>query len=190
MTIKNNPSPFSSITWHQKEPWSCVAYSHCSTNDPHIKWIHSYCFPYNCVTKPLAILQRVIKSQRVLILSYISAKQKSVSFLSETFVVKFLDLIFNFPVSRKSNYQKKKKKKSDTKYQEKMTVLLCPSEKMSPHFTLHMESSSYFGRWVEQHLLSALFLFLFQWYTKEVFMFGMYLIPISIYTLKHTINYI
>ena len=111
VTIKNNPSPFSSITWHQKEPWSCVAYSHCSTNDPHIKWIHSYCFPYNCVTKPLAILQRVIKSQRVLILPYISAKQKSVSFLSETFVVKFLDLIFNFPVSRKSNYQKKKKKK-------------------------------------------------------------------------------
>ena len=111
MTIKNNPSPFSSITWHQKEPWSCVAYSHCSTNDPHIKWIHSYCFPYNCVTKPLAILQRVIKSQRVLILPYISAKQKSVSFLSETFVVKFLDLILNFPVSRKSNYQKKKKKK-------------------------------------------------------------------------------
>ena len=37
--------------------------------------------------------------------------------------------------------------------------------------------------WNELHLFPALFLFWFQWYTEEVFMFGIYLVPISIHKL-------
>ena len=64
MNINNNTAPFVSITWHQKEPLGCVVYSHCPTNDSLNKCIHS-CLPWNYVTKPFVILQRVIKSQKV-----------------------------------------------------------------------------------------------------------------------------
>ena len=42
--------------------------------------------------------------------------------------------------------------------------------------------------WNELHLFPALFLFWFQWYTEQVFMFGVYLVPISIYKLKRQIK--
>ena len=107
MNINNNTAPFVSITWHQKDPLGCVVNSHGGTNDSYNKCIHGSCLLYNYVTKPFGILQRVIVSQRVLITPYIWTQQKSTSFLSEKFVAKFSDVIFNFPVSWKSNYQTK-----------------------------------------------------------------------------------
>ena len=40
----------------------------------------------------------------------------------------------------------------------------------------------------ELHLFSVLFLFWFQWHTEQVFMFGKYLVPISIYKFKRQIK--
>ena len=65
MNINNNTSPFVSITWHQKEPLGCVAYSHYPHNDSYGKCIYGCCLPFSFVTKPFSILQTVIKSQRV-----------------------------------------------------------------------------------------------------------------------------
>ena len=107
MNINNNTALFVSITWHQKDPLGCVVNSHGQTNDSYNKCIHGSCLLCNYVTKPFGILQRVIVSQRVLIIPYIWTQQKSTSFLSEKFVAKFSDVIFNFPVSWKSNYQTK-----------------------------------------------------------------------------------
>ena len=39
-------------------------------------------------------------------------------------------------------------------FQEKMMYLLCPSEKMAPHFKQHMETFSYFVRWVQCLILT------------------------------------
>ena len=91
MNVNNNTAPFVSITWHQKESLSCVVYSHCPTNGSYSKCIHGGFLPCNYVTKPFGILQRVIKSQRVLISPYIWVQQKPISYLSEKFVVKFSD---------------------------------------------------------------------------------------------------
>ena len=66
VNINNNTAPFVFITWHQKEPLGCVVYSHCPTKDSYNKCIHSSCLPWDYVIKPFGILQRVIKSQRVL----------------------------------------------------------------------------------------------------------------------------
>ena len=107
MNINNNTALFVSITWHQKDPLGCVVNSHGRTNGSYNKCIHGSCLLYNYVTKPFGILQRVIVSQRVLITPYIWTQQKSTSFLSEKFVAKFSDVIFNFLVSWKSNYQTK-----------------------------------------------------------------------------------
>ena len=102
----DNTAPFVSITWHQMEPLDCVVYSHCPTNDSYNKCMLSCYLPYSHVIKPFGILQRVVKSQKVLISSYIWKQQKKISFLSETFVAKFSDLFLNFQVSWKGNYLK------------------------------------------------------------------------------------
>ena len=102
----DNTAPFVSITWHQMEPLDCVVYSHCPTNDSYNKCMLSCYLPYNHVIKPFGILQRVVKSQKVLMSSYIWKQQKKISFLSETFVAKFSDLFLNFQVSWKGNYLK------------------------------------------------------------------------------------
>ena len=61
MNINSNIAPFVSITWHQKEPLGCVVYLHFPNNDSYSKCIHSCCLPCSYVTKPVGILQRVIK---------------------------------------------------------------------------------------------------------------------------------
>ena len=48
---------------------------------------------------PFGILQRVIKTQRVLISPYICTQQKSISLLSEIFVATFSNIILNFKFS-------------------------------------------------------------------------------------------
>ena len=149
MNVNNNTAPFLSITWHQKDPLGCVVNSHGQTNDSYNKCIHGSCLLCNYVTKPFGILQRVIVSQRVLIIPYIWTQQKSTSFLSEKFVAKFSDVIFNFPVSWKSNYQTK----FQTTYQcaafkKKCCFFFFLPEEMSPHFKVHMETFSYFVKWV------------------------------------------
>ena len=68
--ITNNIATFVSITWHQKERLGYVVYSHFLTNDWYnicIVCIHSCCLPWNYVTKPLGLLQRVINIQKVYI---------------------------------------------------------------------------------------------------------------------------
>ena len=64
----SNTAPMISVKWHQKDPFFCVVYSHCTTNDSYNICIHGCCLLYNYVIKPFGILQRVIKNQRVLIL--------------------------------------------------------------------------------------------------------------------------
>ena len=66
-SITNNIAPFLSTTWHQKETFGCVVYSHCPTNDSYHKCIDSCCLPCNYVTKSFGIFQRVLKSQKVFI---------------------------------------------------------------------------------------------------------------------------
>ena len=61
MNINSNIAPFVLITWHQKEPLGCVVYLHFPNNDSYSKCIHSCCLPCSYVTKPVGILQRVIK---------------------------------------------------------------------------------------------------------------------------------
>ena len=62
----SNTAPMISVKWHQKDPFFCVVYSHCATNDSYNICIHGCCLLYNYVIKPFGILQRVIKNQRVL----------------------------------------------------------------------------------------------------------------------------
>ena len=96
--ITNNIAPFVAITWHQKEPFGCVLYSHCPTNDSYNICIHSCCLPCNYVTKHFAILQRVIKSQRVYIHHLDSTKVDAFS-LRKVKAAEFLEnLSSNFQV--------------------------------------------------------------------------------------------
>ena len=68
MNVNNSTAPFVSITWHQKESWGCVAYSHCPTNNSCNKCILCCsCLLCNYATKPFGILQRVSKRQKVCI---------------------------------------------------------------------------------------------------------------------------
>ena len=109
LNVNNNTAPFVSITWHQKESLNCVVYSHCPTNASYSKCIHGSFLPCNYVTKPFVILQRVIKSQRVLISPYIWTQQKPKS-LYLTFQKNLwlnFQTILNFPVPWKGNYPKK-----------------------------------------------------------------------------------
>ena len=69
------------------------------TNDSYNKCIHGWCLPCHYVTMPFGILQRVIKTQRVLISPYIWTQQKSISLLSEIFVATFSNIILNFKFS-------------------------------------------------------------------------------------------
>ena len=78
---------------------------------------------------------------------YIWVLQKSISFLSEKFIAKFLNLILDFPVSWKDIYLKYFRLHTMCIFQGKMTFLLCPSEEMSPQFKLHIETFSYFVKW-------------------------------------------
>ena len=89
MNINNDTAYFVSIRWHQKEPLDCAVHSHWPTNDSFNKCIHGFCLPYSYVTNPFDTLQRVTKSQRVLISPSIWTQQKSVSLLSEKFMTKF-----------------------------------------------------------------------------------------------------
>ena len=66
VNVSNNIDPFVWIIWHKKEPLGCVVYWHCPTNGSYKKCIHNCCLRCNYVTKHFGILQRVIKSQRVL----------------------------------------------------------------------------------------------------------------------------
>ena len=93
MNTSDNTAPFASITWHQKEPLGCVAYSHCPTNDSYNKCIHS-CLLCNYVTKPFGILQWVLKSQNVCL--SVRHSKSWYLFLLEKFVAKFSDLFLNF----------------------------------------------------------------------------------------------
>ena len=66
VNISNNTSPFVSITWQLNETLGFViAYSRCPTNGN--KYIHSCYLLYNYATNLFGILQRLIKSHRVLI---------------------------------------------------------------------------------------------------------------------------
>ena len=92
--------PFVSTKWHQKELLGCVVYSHCLTNDSYNNSIHSSCLPCDYVTKLFGILQRVIKSQRVYIYHFDSAKVDTLSLrkvkaakFSENFKFKFSGLM-------------------------------------------------------------------------------------------------
>ena len=68
MNINNNTVSSASITGHEKEPLDCVVHSHCPNNDSYKKCIHiCCCLPYNYITKPFGILQRIIKIQKVCI---------------------------------------------------------------------------------------------------------------------------
>ena len=119
----NNITLFAWITWHQKQHLCCVVYSHCPTNDSYNKDTHGCCLPCSYATKSFGILQKVIKSQRVLISPYVWTQQKSLFFLSQKFVAKFADITLNFPVLWKGY-----PKKIQTTYQcavfKKMTFLL------------------------------------------------------------------
>ena len=132
--INNNTAPSVSITWHKREPLGCAVYSLCPTCD-------SY--------KPFGTLQRVIKSQRVLVSRSIWIQQKSISLFSERFVAKFSDLFSNFQVSWKGNYLKKLQTIPTCSFQEKMACLVCPYEETYPHIKLHIETSSYFAGWFD-----------------------------------------
>ena len=123
MNVNNNTAPFVSITWHQKESLSCVVYSHCPTNGSYSKCIHGGFLPCNYVTKPFGILQRVIKSQRVLISPYIWVQQKPISYLSEKFVVKFSDNFKFFQSHERVIIQKISDHIPRCSFQEKMTFL-------------------------------------------------------------------
>ena len=138
VNIYNNTAPFLSITLHQKEPLDCAVYSHCPTNDSYNICMHSCCLPCNYVTKLFGILQRVIKSQMMLISPYALNTSKVDIFPLRKFVAKFSHLLLNFQVSWKGNYLKKFRIIPKCCSQEKMTFLLCWYEELSPYFKLYM----------------------------------------------------
>ena len=68
MNINNSTTPICINSMTPKR-LGCAVYSHCLTNDSYSKCTYSCCccLPSNYATKPHAILQRVIKSQKVCI---------------------------------------------------------------------------------------------------------------------------
>ena len=144
----NNITLFAWITWNQEQHLGCVVYSHCPTNDSYNKDTHGCCLPCNYATKSFGILQKVFKSQRVLISPYVWTQQKSLSFLSQKFVAKFADITLNFPVSWNGYPKKIQTTYQCAVFKKNDISSFFLSEKMSPHFKLHMETCSHFVRWV------------------------------------------
>ena len=129
--------------WPWQEPLGCVVYSYRSTNDSCNICIHSCCLPYNYVTKPFGILQRVIKSQRVYIYHLDTAKIDTFS-LRKVKEAKFSEN-FNFKFSGQVKRYKKFRPCQCAVFKNEM-FLLCAYEEMYSHFNLLVETFSYFVR--------------------------------------------
>ena len=141
MNFNKDTASFVTITCHQKESLGCAVYSHRPTHDSYNNYIHSCYLPFNCATKAFVILQRLIKSQILLVSAYIWTQQKSISFSSGKVEATFSALFLSFQISSKGNYLKDLEQKK-----KKMQFLPCPSEEMFPHFKLDMKTFSYFTR--------------------------------------------